>query len=340
MPAPKRREYDADRLRADSRRHGYTPEQGELLAWLLADYLPGYCSGDRLSLCSELRVTWSVIARLANGSYTGDVAPVFRRIDRLRWRHRLRPGGGLIETCVVCEMRKVADLALQRRAITMIWGTTGRSKTTAVRAWVRDHHDESLYVEVSTMGGIPQLMRDILTAAGRPEDYTHNLAACRDAVVRACDGRVLVLDEVARLLRGDRQQVVKRLDWLRELHEELDMGLVFVATKDWVTTLSIGALRQYLEQLVGRIADTLHIPDTVSWQEAGEIAAGLVPDPDADLVDACHRIANGDGKVRTLLEHIAPDALLLAADDGRSLTADDLQAVCEDRAGDRRLPAK
>lgn len=337
---PQKREFTADQLRAACAGYGYADGQAAHIVWLLSDYLPNYCAGDRYSMCSELGVGWSTLARIANGSYPGDIQPVVAKIERLRFVHALRPGGGLINTCVVDEIHKVLDLSLSRLAVTLIWGTTGRSKTAACKAWTRAKHDCSVYAEVPTIGGIPALMEAILCSCDAGPEYTPDVRACHQAVVKRLEGKVLVVDEVARLFRGDRTKVIRKLDWLRELRDRHGVGLCLVSTEDAVTMLTVGQLKRYCEQLVGRFADILPIPPTVSWREADEIAHGLNSSPDHDLVAACHSIGNSDGKLRTLLEQVAPDALLLAADDRRSLTADDLLAVYADRQGKGRIPAR
>ena len=328
------------RIARGAKAAGYSKAQAGLLQWLMEHYLQEVCRGSRALFCDNLRCHWTTVTRVLDGKYGGDVRAFFRRVATLRRKCACAPNGGvLIETCVTREIKKVMDLALHRNAVTMIWGDPGRSKTATARDWTAEHHDQAVYVETPTIGGLPELMRRILEAAGRERDFSYHLAKTSNAAARALSERVLVLDEVARLMRSRSQ--VKQLDWLRELHDRHDVGIVFVATRDFVSELDGGALAKYLEQLVGRIADRLHIPHGVSWQEARELAQGIRRDADQELITVCWEIANAKGgDVRVLLEQIAPDAILLARSDGREVSAADFAAVWKDYKGENRLPVK
>jgi DNA transposition AAA+ family ATPase len=306
----------------------YTPEQQDLLLWL-----HGYCvdalHGSRTALVEFLQVDWTTVTRIWRGTYPADIGEFCRRLVHLRNRESLRAGTQFVETVVTRRIWATCDIARTQNAIVLVVGRSGRSKSHAAREWQRrNNHGATVYCECQVAGGLRGLLETIARASG--VGINHPNSRLMDILERSFDYRhTLLVDEVARLLPA-RSNSISPLEFLRRLHDRCGCGLVLISTDVFPREMRGGRLLEWFEQLDGRVAVTLRIPDQVSRAEAGEICAAFVADPDPDLIQEARRIGSGQGRVRVLFGTLR-NAALLAQAKGETLGAGHLRAAADFR---------
>ena len=306
----------------------YTAEQQGLLLWL-----HGYCidvlRGSRTALVEWLRVDWTTVTRILAGKYGADIAQFCARVTQLRRRAEITGSTQFVETVVTRRVWSTCNIAREQNAMVMIVGSSGRSKTHAVREWQRrNNHGASIYCECQVAGGLRGLLETVARAAGVGVNHPNN--RLMDLLERSFDYRhTLIFDEVARLLPA-RSNSISPIEYIRRLHDVCGCGGVLVSTDIFPREMRGGRLVEWFEQLDGRILTTLRIPDKVGREEAGEICAAFAPDPSAELIQEARRIANGAGHVRVLFT-LLRQAAMLAQAKGEPLTVAHLRGTADFR---------
>ena len=290
---------------------GYSSEQQDLLLWL-----HGYCiealHGSRTALVEWLAVDWTTVTRVWRGKYDADIAQFCARVAHLRSRDALRGATQFVETVVTERIWRTLDIARAQNCMVMVVGPSGRSKPHAAREWHRrNNHGGSCYIECPVSGGLRSLMEAIARSAGGGLNHPND--KLMDILERSFDYRhTLVFDEVARLLPAKSKSITP-IEFIRRLHDTCGCGVALLATEVFPAEMRGGRLRDWFEQLDGRIAVTLRIPPAVTRQEAAEICAAFAPDPAPELVQEARRIATQQGRVRVLFTVLRQAALLAQA---------------------------
>lgn len=307
---------------------GYTAEQQDLLLWL-----HGYCvdvlRGSRSALVEWLKVDWTTVTRIWRGSYGADIAQFCARLEHLRTQAEMTGSTRFVETVVTRRIFATCDIARAQNAMVMVVGRSGRSKTHAAREWQRrNNHGSSIFAECQVSGGLRGLLESVAKAAG--VGTNHPNSSLMGILERSFDYRnTIIVDEVARLLPA-RSNTISPLEFLRRLHDVCGCGVVLISTDIFPREMRGGKLLEWFEQLDGRIAITLRIPDQVSRTEAGEICAAFTPEPQPDLIQEARRIANSQGHVRVLFT-LLRQAALLADRKGETLGAVHLRTAADFR---------
>lgn len=290
---------------------GYTAEQQDLLMWM-----HGYCidvmRGSRSALVEWLKVDWTTVTRILRGVYGADIAQFCARVTQLRRKAEIVGTTTFVETVVTRKIWNTCSIAREQNAIVMVVGRSGRSKTHAVREWQRrNNHGASIYCECQVAGGLRGLLETIARAAGVGVNHPNN--RLMDLLERSFDYRhTLIFDEVARLLPA-RSNSISPIEYIRRLHDVCGCGVVLVSTDIFPREMRGGRLVEWFEQLDGRIAATLKIPEKVGRDEAGQICAAFCADPSAELIQEARRIGNSQGHVRVLFGLLSQAAMLAKA---------------------------
>jgi DNA transposition AAA+ family ATPase len=305
-------------------------------------WLHGYClealHGSRSALVEMLGVDWTTITRVWRGAYGADIGKFLSRVRHHRHKAEVAADTGFVETVVTRKIWQTLDMAAARNCIARISGDSGRSKTHAVREWVRrNNHGRATYIDCPVTGGLRALLEEVSRRACIGLDKTN--ANLVDIISRAFDYRhVLVFDEVQRLLPAKSNSITP-IEWIRRLHDTTQVGVVLISTYVFPREMVGGRLSLWFEQLLGRIETPLDIPARVSRQECAEICAAFCHgDPPPELVSAARPIANGPGKIRVLFTTLRHAAMLAAAKK-ESLGAAHLAAALEFRDNINRWPS-
>lgn len=287
---------------------GYAPADRDDLQWLLA-WAAAELDNSRDRLCEMLGADYTTLVRVCTGKYPSSIAPFMQKVRDVRRRATESVGtAGYVETIVSRKIWETLDYALagdlDGGRLVMISGHTRRGKTAAVREWLRrNNHGTSVYVDAPESGGqrlfLQEIGRQLRISADRPT------AQLWDRINASFNRRrILIVDEVLRFLpRGHHgPKAPPQLEFLRRLHDTRRCAVALIATPVFAREMDSGNLRDYLEQLLGRIAEPLTIPDRVYRSEVRQILASLVPSPADDLVDLATTIANQPGRLGIMFE--------------------------------------
>jgi len=291
----------------------YPQEAQDALQWVLT-YGRQELGNSRSRLCEDLDVDWTTLWRVAMNKYGAGIDGVIQKITDLQRRVQQSGRAGFVHTIVTRKIFETLDYAMagdvKGGKIVLISGRTRRGKSETVQQWKREHnHGRSIYIDCPVAGGMRALLQEIAGATGI------NTSRRTSDILERVNGafnrrRILIVDEVLRLLpsrRGERRPV--ELEFLRRLHDATHCAIAFVATPTFEHEMNIGWLKDYLEQLLGRIAEPLIIPDKVMLSEVRDICRAYNPEPGQDLIGAAHRIANEPGKLGVLFELLSQCAV-------------------------------
>lgn len=319
----------------------YPQEAQDALQWAFT-YGRQELDGSRSELCEKLDVDWTTLWRVAMGKYGAGIDGVIQKILDLQRRVRESGQAGFVQTLVSRKIFETLDYALAGDVnggkIVMISGGTRRGKTEIVRQWARlNNHGRSVYIDCPAAGGLRALVQEIAEATG--VNKSRRTADLLERVINSFNRRrIIIIDECLRLLpnrRSDRRPV--ELEFLRRLHDVKRCAVALIATPTFEHEMESGWLRAYLEQLVGRIADPLVIPEKVMQAEIREICRAYNPAPDQPFLTLAHHIANEPGKLGVLFELLGQCAAV-GKRRGEPVTHAALSAAYKRRKGRTQWP--
>ena len=291
----------------------------EALDWLW-NYGHQELGGDRHRMAELAGYDWTVLHKIFHGTYEAGLVRFVEGVNSARKRAESAPTG-LIDTPVTERIFKALDYARDMCRMVLICGPTGRSKTSACKAWRRlNNHGRSVYVRCSSSASRVIIVRDIAKALGfgtrgkKTRELEERIMSILDP------RRVLILDEPQALMPMRRAGGTKGIEFIRDLHDICGCAVALVMTPpNWDEAIR-GPMADYLEQFVGRIGYTLRIPDDLFRDEITAICAHYVPEPPEEMIQLAAEIAKaGDGKLRTLFDDLS-NASRLAKGKGETMT--------------------
>lgn len=264
----------------------------------------------------------TVVYRTINGIYEGSMENVCGAI--VAYRDLLAQREGIkVSTFAPNTISKLIwaalDYALAANGITEIIGESGQGKTIAAKEWKKKvNKGRVVYVECPVFGGIKGLLRVICDAVGANKNQS--ISAMQESIRRAFNpNRILIIDEVARILPHDKGAPPKNLDFFRWLHDQTRCGLALITTERFGDTLRKNTWM--FEQLLGRIDMPLRLPRELDESCFMPLLGQYVPDPSTELKNICSSIVNQEvgGRMRSL-DKLLKFACRLSAKNGEQLT--------------------
>lgn len=194
-----------------------------------------------------------------------------------------------IETSIWRRTDKICTEALVSQTIASIYGESQVGKTTCLLEHTRrNNHGQTKYIRVPAASGLQYFMREIAAACRVPADK--GIEVLRKRILRAIDGSTLVIiDELHEIfLTYSRANILRCLEFIRELHDRTTCGMVLCGTRAWREELETGEFSQFLKQLRRRGALELQLPDAA-------------PADDLDLFAAAYHLPAPRGEPRELV---------------------------------------
>lgn len=298
----------------------YAPADQQDLLWLHG-YASDELGASRSRLTELLRVDWTTLYRIWSGKYEADIATFMDKVRRFRRKVEATMRKRFIETVVTEKIMAVCTVALERSAMVMISGPTGRSKTWTLDEFRhRNNHGRAVPVYAPEYGGF----RAFLEALARSLNISSNRNnyALAQAIENSLDERnVLIIDEVAHLYPTGKSSSLQSLEFIRGLHDRCGCGVILCATDGFQGIISGGRWAQWFDQFLGRIELHLRIPKQFGRREIAELLTGYVDEPDPDLVNVARQVANQSTRgCRDLFRHL-DKAAQVAAEIGRPLSS-------------------
>ena len=279
------------------------PAEQQELMWFHQHLLDEHLGWD--AACKALGYDRTTIYRLLKGLYEAD--SWHKPVSAIRSYRKLVEARSTIHHQTFAEnpiSRLIfagLDYAMANNSITTIIGESRQGKTVSVDAWcVENNHGRSVKVVAPPVGGIKMLMRRIAERVGANKNQS--LIQLSDSLHRAFNGnRILIVDEAHRLLPSDSRTVnPAAIELLRDLHDQTDCALAFVATARFSDRLKTGTYQ--FEQLIGRIGMPIRLPQKIREADVLPIVAQFIAKPSKQLLTHLLEIANLPGRLGIVTE--------------------------------------
>jgi chromosomal replication initiation ATPase DnaA len=200
---------------------------------------------------------------------------------------------------------RACDLAMAEGRIVAIVGPTGSGKTATLRQWQQaNNHGRAVYLDVPVPCGLRRLADALALSLGFTPKMSKKGHELYDLLTTSVSSRnVIILDEIGRMLPNGRGHDVSALEFVRRLHDANGCGLVLSLTYTSHQEIANGAMSGYLEQLLGRFADVVQIPEWPMSEEVEAIVRQYVPEPTPELLAEVGQFAaSGRGRLRSMCE--------------------------------------
>ncbi len=201
----------------------------------------------------------------------------FRKLATARGQ---RKSLGFVETTTWGKIDKVCRHALVGQLPAFIFGASQIGKTTCLEEYARrNNHGQTRYIRMPASPGF----HDALGAVARACYVTSRLSGrdMRERVIGAVNDRMLlIIDEMHQpLISGRGNTAVQIIEWLRELYDRTNCGIVFCGTRVFRTELESGKFALILDQFRRRGIIQLSLPDVAPASDVAKIAKafGLQP---------------------------------------------------------------
>ena len=305
----------------------YTDREKDLLEWLWG-YAFEELKGKRSALVEVTNYDWTVLSKIFTGGYDASLDRFCEMVERLKKKvasGRTR----LVNTIVTKRITEALDYARDTSAMVAIIGPTGRSKTFTARSWARDNnHGRTRYIRIQSGCTRRIIVTQLCQSCGIGVNGKKT-ADLEMRLFKAFDYRnVIIVDEAGHLMPRC-GLATSAIEFLRDLHDRCECGVVMIFTDVYLEEMRNGRLAAYFEQFIGRIKYELKIPKEVRRDEVRSVVKSFVKEPDVKIIDLALKIARArEGKLRTLFEDLQR-ARDYAATQDRTMTDKDLKIASE-----------
>lgn len=235
-----------------------------------------------LSEAAELiRYDASTLHRVFNGKYSGSMDNVCHQIAQFRKLEEERNKGrklNFIHTSLTKQIWKFCDAALACQRIGFIYGDPQIGKTKSLLQYQVEHnHGSTVYVRMPT-GGCQNDFIPEFAEAMKISPYTKTRHLKR-RIINSFDSRMLlIVDEVHQCVLTN-SPAIKSLEFIRELFDASECGVVLCATNIFRKEVESGRLTAVFKQSVRRRLGALQLPNVSTRKDLNTFAAayGLEP---------------------------------------------------------------
>lgn len=220
----------------------------------------------------------TVASTLFRGKYGGDWEAITKTIESFFDLHDKRAQGRklhFIKTALTERIWNVCDASLEFQKLAFIFGDQQIGKTEALKAYRDAHnHGSTIYVRMPT-GGV---LGNLLAEMARVMRIGDNLSTTRlrERIKSAFDDRMLlIVDEVHGCIKeqGRSQTSVESIEFIRELFDETQCGVVLCATNIFRDAMDNGPVQKILRQTKRRRLCALQLPNVPTQADLNTFAA-------------------------------------------------------------------
>lgn len=249
---------ELDKMVADGR---ITTGEKGLVMWFF-----GLCRerGYNMTEAGKLiRYTSTTVSRLFRGSYEGNVQKVIsaiRSFKQLEAERSRMMSDEFIETSVWHKIRQTCDLAILRHRPVRIVGPSQIGKTRALTEYQRRSEYLVRYCRIPAAPRFRSVVETVAEACA--VSTSSDLTTMRKKVLKSLDqNTLLIVDELHELaISAGKRTAMDSVEWLRELYDRRDCGLVVCGTRTMEDDLIYGEQRGWLDQFDQRCSMVLNIP--------------------------------------------------------------------------------
>lgn len=244
----------------------------------------------------------STVSRMMKGTYEGNWTNISDAIASYRRLLEVREGAikhTFAENRIWRMVSGALDFALANQSIALITGESRMGKTSCALEWRdRNNHGRTVFVTAPPVGGAKAFIRAVGTAVGVGKN--NNSAQVAESCYRAFNGgRMLIVDEVSRLLPGRDDGRATSLEFLRDLHDQRHCAIGLLCTARFSDSLRKGAY-QY-EQLLGRIDLPVRLPRRATEEDVLPILTQYIKTPGEAAIAAALDLASQSQRLGLLV---------------------------------------
>ena len=194
---------------------------------------------------------------------------------------------GFVETTTWAKIDKVCRHALIGQLPAFIFGVSQIGKTKCLEEYARrNNHGQTRYIRMPAACGFNAAMRAVASAcyiSGRISSRD-----LRDRVMGAINDRMLlIIDEMHQpLISGRGTSAIQVIEWLREIYDRTNCGMVFCGTQVFRNELETGKFSLILDQFRRRGIIQLSLPDVAPAADVALIAKAFSLTPPTDQAAA------------------------------------------------------
>ena len=204
-------------------------------------------------------------------SVTEAIEGFFNLLDKRAEGRRLH----FITTHLSRRIWNVCDAAIEFQKIAFIFGDQQIGKTEALKAFRDAHnHGNTIYVRMPTGGAMCNFVVEMARALRIGENYS--VTRLREKLKSAFDDRMLlIVDEAHACIKehGRSQRSVETVDFIREIFDERQCGVVICATNVFRDAMDTGNLYKILRQIKRRRLCSLQLPNVPTAADLNTFAA-------------------------------------------------------------------
>lgn len=272
------------------------PDQAQQIRWFHQ-----HCVDSRLSMADAAKLinrSENTLYQVWTGSHGAKKDAICADIGKLMLLVQSQVGTGkvaFVETAMTRDVYELARKAQTFNRIAFLIGEIQRGKTEALNAVVRKMPGEALLLRVPSGGKWSVFLRCVLAPKfglnPKLPEYT-----IRREVLKAVNSRtLLVVDEAHQgLERASNPQAGRVLEYLRELQDTTQCGLLICATPTLEHEMEDGKLARMLAQVKERELLTIRLDGNISEEELDTFAAAYgLPPAQGPALEAQMTIARG-----------------------------------------------
>ncbi len=232
----------------------YTMRQAEAIQWLydlMIENQWGFRqAGDFLNYDS------STPSRIFNGKYPGTIEPFIEKLIAFKEDWIMNHGiitPDFIETANTKDMFFACDKALNNREVALAYGDIGSSKTKSGEEYCKRNPRESHYFRCKSSEAFGSFIRSFGRSLGLKQGSIDSLRTNIIAKLKRKKTRLIFFDELHLPFTTTSDKIsLKYVEYIRDLHDELDCGIVLCGSNVLLKTIKDNIWAAALEQILDR----------------------------------------------------------------------------------------
>ena len=231
-----------------------------------------------------LDLSEAAISLVYRGKYEAKLDNIVKKFDdylRLESRRRDSRRLPFIETNLSQRIFKVCDTAREFQKVGFIFGDMQIGKSAALKEYQRqNNHGSTIYIELPTGGCLMNFICKL--AETLKIGSTTRMVDLRRRILESFDDRMLlVVDEAHRAIPGEgvSRRALDTIDFIREIFNERECGVVLCATNVFRDAMEEGAVKLILKQMRRRRLCSMQLPnkptrdDLITFAKAYDLPA-------------------------------------------------------------------
>ena len=232
-----------------------------------------------------------------------------------------------VVTAIGRKVFECLDYSLNGGGFVLVEGVARIGKTMAAKAWCELHPGQARYVQVPASNDDLSFFRKLAESLGVSCSLSMKALQMRERIeyVLQTVKLMLVLDEATYLWpqNNRREALPNRINWLMTALVNYGVPVTLIATPQFTKAQKIVERKTgwASEQFIGRIQHYEALPENLSKQDLTAVARALLPEGDADCIEALVCYAQSSQKYLAGIESAIKRARYLAQNNSRKRVA-------------------